>query len=338
MLKRNFLNNIFLKKIFLIIISIIMIGICIIYLYINSIFFEIQDINIFVFEFFFYDLYGSNFFIFGFDGISCFFFFLTTFLILICILLNWNLKYKLREYLLTLFFIYLILIIFFSIFDLIIFFLFFEAILIPMFILIGIWGSRLRKVDAAYKFFIYTLFGSLFMLVALINIFYHIGTGNFFILINTIFSLERQYYFCLAFLISFSVKVPMFPFHLWLPEAHVEASTPGSVILAGILLKLGTYAILRFLIPCFSDGIKFFIPLIFLFSILSIFFSSLVAIRQIDIKKIIAYTSIAHMNFVILGLFSLNIQGLEGSYILMLSHGLVSSGLFICCELTLWAL
>lgn len=255
---------------------------------------------------------------------------LTSLIFIICILINWNLKYKVKEFLFILFAINLMLVHVFCIFDLFMFYIYFEIILIPMFLLIGIWGSRERKIQAAYKFFIYTLFGSLFMLIAILNLYYHLGTCDLQVLQTSTLSDIRQIINCSCFLIAFAVKVPMFPVHLWLPEAHVEASTTGSVILASILLKLGTYALVRFIIPLFPSGILYLSPLIFVFSILGIIYASLSALRQVDLKKIVAYSSIAHMNFVMLGLFSMNIQGLEGSIYLMISHALVSSALFIC--------
>jgi proton-translocating NADH-quinone oxidoreductase chain M len=266
----------------------------------------------------------------GLDSISILLIILTNLLILLCVLISWNVKYKIREYLLILILIQILLINVFCIFDLFLFYVYFESILIPMFLLIGIWGSRERKYLAAYQFFIYTLLGSLFMLVAIITIYYHIGSCDIRILINTSMSDIRQILICLAFIIAFAVKVPMFPVHLWLPEAHVEASTPGSVILAGILLKLGTYGILRFLLPAFPVGCAFLAPVIFLLGLLGVLYGSFATLRQVDLKKIVAYSSVAHMNFVMLGLFSLNFQGIEGAFIIMLSHGLVSSALFIC--------
>ena len=199
-----------------------------------------------------------------------------------------------------------------------------------MFLIIGIWGSRKRKLRAAYQFFLYTLIGSLFMLIGLIYIYIIVGTTDLQVLYNYNFSDFQQILLWLAFFFSFAVKIPMVPFHIWLPEAHAEAPTAGSVILAGVLLKLGGYGFIRFSIPMFPLATIYFTPLIFTLSLIAAIYASLTTIRQIDLKKIIAYSSVAHMGFVTLGLFTLNIQGIEGSLILMLSHGLVSSALFLC--------
>jgi proton-translocating NADH-quinone oxidoreductase chain M len=214
--------------------------------------------------------------------------------------------------------------------DLLIFYVFFESVLIPMFLIIGVWGSRERKIRAAYQFFLYTLFGSVLMLLAILLIHFQTGTTDYQILLATEFSEKRQLLLWLAFFASFAVKVPMVPVHIWLPEAHVEAPTAGSVILAGILLKLGTYGFLRFSIPMFPEATLFYTPLIYTRSVIAIIYASLTTLRQVDLKKIIAYSSVAHMNYVTLGIFSLNLQGIEGSLLLMFSHGLVSSALFLC--------
>ena len=267
----------------------------------------------------------------GVDGISIFFIILTAFLTPICILVSWySISYKIKEYMLMLLIIELLLINVFSVLDLFFFYIFFESILIPMFVLIGIWGSRQRKIHAAYQFFFYTLLGSIIMLIGIIIIIFEIGTTDMQVLLQTKFSYNRQLFLWLAFFASFAVKVPMLPFHIWLPEAHVEAPTAGSVILAGILLKLGTYGILRFMIPMLPYGTLYFTPLVLVMCIIAIIYSSLTTIRQIDLKKIIAYSSVAHMNFALLGLFCNNSPGLDGSIYLMLGHGIVSSGLFLC--------
>jgi proton-translocating NADH-quinone oxidoreductase chain M len=205
---------------------------------------------------------------------------------------------------------------------------FFEAILMPLFIMIGVWGSRERKVWAAYQFFLYTLFGSVFMLIAIIFVYLHAGFTDFYTLSYVSFSLNRQFILWILFFFGFAIKVPMFPVHIWLPEAHVEAPTAGSVLLAGVLLKLGTYGVLRFLIPLFPVASMYFAPLVFLFSLLGVCYASLSTLTQVDLKKIVAYSSVAHMSFVVLGLFGFNIQAVSGSIFLMLSHGLVSGGLF----------
>lgn len=275
-------------------------------------------------------LFNINFF-FGIDGISLFFVLLSTLLTCICVLNSWlNIKKQIKLYMILFLLIELFLIIVFSILDIVIFYIFFESILIPMFFIIGIWGSRTRKLKAAYQFFMYTLIGSLFMLLAMFYIFFETGTTDFQILNTIIFFEEKEICLWLAFFLSFSVKVPMVPFHIWLPEAHVEAPTSGSVILAGILLKMGTYGLLRFSICLFPYASIFFTPLVFTISITAIVFTSLTTLRQIDLKKIIAYSSIAHMGFVTIGIFTFNLSGIEGSLIIMLSHGFVSSGLFLC--------
>jgi len=266
----------------------------------------------------------------GYDMISILFIVLTSFIFFISVLLNWNLKYKLKEYLILILILNTLLICIFLVLDLLIFYICFEAILMPMFLLIGIWGARERKIEAAYKFFMYTFFGSLFMLVGLFNLYSHYGTCDLIFLESSSMSLQRQILISICFLIAFSVKVPLFPFHLWLPEAHVEASTVGSVILAGVLLKLGTYGILRFVIFLLPEGTYYWTPLICVLSIIGVIYSACSCLRQVDIKKIIAYSSISHLNFCMLGLFSGTTLGLEGSLFLMLSHGIVSSGLFIC--------
>nr|QIA59889.1 NADH dehydrogenase subunit 4 [Asterella wallichiana] len=271
-----------------------------------------------------------NFYI-GIDGISLFFVILTTFLTPICILVGfYSVKSYKKEYMIAFFICESFLIAVFCSLDLLIFYVFFESVLIPMFIIIGVWGSRQRKIKAAYQFFLYTLMGSLFMLLAILFIFFQTGSTDLQILLTTEFSERRQILLWIAFFASFSVKVPMVPVHIWLPEAHVEAPTAGSVILAGILLKLGTYGFLRFSIPMFPEATLYFTPFIYTLSVIAIIYTSLTTIRQIDLKKIIAYSSVAHMNFVTIGMFSLNIQGIEGSILLMLSHGLVSSALFLC--------
>jgi len=207
-----------------------------------------------------------------------------------------------------------------------------------MFILIGVWGSRDRKIVAAYKFFFYTFIGSIFFLLAILSIYSQVGSTDLVVLWSlcqrntsgfSLFTFERQTFLFLAFMASFAVKLPMFPLHLWLPEAHVEASTAGSVLLAGILLKMGGYGIFRFVLPLFSDAVIFFYPLVYCLSLLAVFYTGLTTLRQIDLKKIIAYSSVGHMAYVVLGLFSNTFQGIEGAIFLMLSHGIVSSALFI---------
>jgi len=267
----------------------------------------------------------------GIDGISLFFIILTTWLVASCVLISWNMaNIQIKEYLVCFLTLEFILIQVFCTLDVLFFYIFFESVLIPMFLIIGIWGSRQRKIRAAYQFFIYTLAGSLLMLLAILIIYFQQGTTDIQILWNANFDTRTQILLWLAFFASLAVKIPMVPFHIWLPEAHAEAPTAGSVILAGVLLKMGGYGFLRFSLPMFSEASLYFAPLIYLLSIIAAIYASLTTIRQVDLKKIIAYSSVSHMGFVTLGLFSFNLQGLEGSIILMLSHGLVSSALFLC--------
>jgi proton-translocating NADH-quinone oxidoreductase chain M len=212
--------------------------------------------------------------------------------------------------------------------DVLLFYIFFEAILIPFFIYIGICGYRNRRIHAAYLFFFYTLFGSLIMLMAIMFIYLHCGTTDVQLLWTSEFSFSRELFLWIAFFMSFGIKIPIFPFHIWLPEAHVEAPTEGSVILAGILLKLGTYGFLRFIFPIFPDATFYFSPLVLCLSSLAVFYTSLTTLRQIDIKKIIAYSSVAHMNMAMLGLFLFDPIAVIGSFLMMIGHGIISGGLF----------
>ena len=267
----------------------------------------------------------------GIDGISLFFIVLTTFLVPVCLLVGWvNISKHIKEYCLAFLVLETCMLAVFCMLDLLLFYVFFESVLLPMFLIIGVWGSRARKIRAAYQFFLYTLIGSVLMLLATLLIYFQVGTTDLQVLLVSEFSERRQLLLWLAFFASFAVKVPMVPLHIWLPEAHVEAPTAGSVILAGILLKLGTYGFLRFSIPLFPEASLYFTPLIYTMSIIGIVYASLTTLRQIDLKKIIAYSSVAHMGFVTIGLFSLNVQGVEGAILLMLSHGFVASSLFLC--------
>jgi proton-translocating NADH-quinone oxidoreductase chain M len=217
----------------------------------------------------------------------------------------------------------------FCVLDLLIFYIFFESILIPMFLIIGIWGSRERKILAAYYFFLYTLFGSVLMLLSILYVYNQIGTTDYEVLLTFSFSMIEQKFLWFTFFLAFASKVPMIPVHLWLPEAHVEAPTAGSVILAGVLLKLGIYGFIRFSLPLFPQASFFFTPLIYSVAVVGIIYTSFTAIRQSDFKRIIAYTSIAHMNLVILGIFSFTNVGIEGAILQSLSHGFVASALFL---------
>ena len=267
---------------------------------------------------------------FGIDGISILFILLTTFIIPICIISCINsVKNRLKEFLIALLVLETFMIGVFCSLDLVIFYLFFEAGLIPMFLIIGIWGGP-RKVYSAFKFFLFTLLGSVLMLIAIISIYWITGTTDVTQIYEIKIPEKFQYLLWLAFFSSFAVKLPMWPVHTWLPDAHVEAPTPGSVVLAAILLKMAGYGFLRFSVGMFPIASNYFTPLIFGLSIVAIIYTSLVALMQDDMKKLIAYSSVAHMGFVTLGIFTFNKQGIEGSIYQMFSHGLISAALFLC--------
>ena len=266
----------------------------------------------------------------GIDGISILFILLTTFITPVCIFSGiLSIKYKIKEFLIAILVMETLMLGVFCSLDLVIFYLFFEGGLIPMFLIIGIWGGP-KRVYSAFKFFLFTLLGSVLMLVAIISIYWITGTTDVVKLLDIKISQEYQYLLWLAFFSSFAVKLPMWPVHTWLPDAHVEAPTAGSVILAAILLKMAGYGFIRFSLGLFPVASDYFTPLIFILSIIAIIYTSLVALMQDDMKKLIAYSSVAHMGFVTLGIFSLTKQGLEGSIIQMLSHGLISAALFLC--------
>ena len=265
----------------------------------------------------------------GIDGISILFIILTTFITLLCIVsVNNSIKSRLKDFLIAILIMESLMIGVFCSLDLVIFYLFFEAGLIPMFLIIGIWGGE-RRVYSAFKFFLYTLLGSVLMLIAIIVIYLTSGTTDVVKLYELGISPDFQNLLWLAFFSSFAVKTPMWPVHTWLPDAHVEAPTAGSVLLAAILLKMAAYGFIRFSIGLFPNASELFTPLIYLLSLIAIIYTSLVALMQEDMKKLIAYSSVAHMGFVTLGIFTFTQQGLEGSIIQMISHGLVSAALFL---------
>ncbi len=266
----------------------------------------------------------------GIDGISILFIILTTFITSLCIIsVNSTIKYKLKDFLVAILLMETMMIGVFCSLDLVIFYLFFEAGLIPMFLIIGIWGGE-RRVYAAFKFFLYTLLGSVLMLVAIITIFWITGTTDVIQLYAIGIDAKFQNLLWLAFFTSFAVKTPMWPVHTWLPDAHVEAPTAGSVLLAAILLKMAGYGFIRFSVGLFPIASEFFVPLIFGLSLIAIIYTSLVALMQEDMKKLIAYSSIAHMGFVTMGIFTMTQEGIEGSIFQMISHGIISAALFLC--------
>jgi NADH-quinone oxidoreductase subunit M len=266
----------------------------------------------------------------GVDGISMLFVILTTFLMPLCILASWqSIETRVKEYMIAFLALETLMIGVFCALDLVVFYLFFEGGLIPMFIIIGVWGGK-RRVYASFKFFLYTLLGSVLMLLAIMAMYLHAGTTDIPTLIAFDFPANIQTWLWLAFFASFAVKMPMWPVHTWLPDAHVEAPTAGSVILAGVLLKMGGYGFLRFSVPMFPLASADLAPLVFALSIVAIIYTSLVAFAQDDMKKLIAYSSVAHMGFVTMGIFTLNVQGVQGSIFQMLSHGIVSGALFLC--------
>ncbi len=265
----------------------------------------------------------------GIDGISILFVILTTFITPLCVIsVNSTIKNRLKDFLIAILIMESLMIGVFCSLDLVIFYLFFEGGLIPMFLIIGIWGGE-RRVYSAFKFFLYTLLGSVLMLVAIISIYWTTGTTDVTYLYSIGISEKYQYLLWLAFFTSFAVKTPMWPFHTWLPDAHVEAPTAGSVLLAAILLKMAGYGFIRFSVGLFPIASEYFFPLIYFLSLVAIIYTSLVALMQEDMKKLIAYSSVAHMGFVTLGIFTFTQQGLEGSIFQMISHGLISAALFL---------
>lgn len=266
----------------------------------------------------------------GVDGISMLFVILTTFLMPLCILASWeSVQDRVKEYMIAFLVLETLMLGVFCALDLVLFYLFFEGGLIPMFLIIGVWGGK-RRVYASFKFFLYTLLGSVLMLLAMMAMYWHAGTTDIPTLLTTKFPADMQWWLWLAFFASFAVKMPMWPVHTWLPDAHVEAPTAGSVILAGILLKMGGYGFLRFSLPMFPIASEQLAPLVFSLSIIAIVYTSLVALVQEDMKKLIAYSSVAHMGYVTMGIFTASQQGIDGAIFQMLSHGIVSAALFLC--------
>ncbi|WP_306028876.1 NADH-quinone oxidoreductase subunit M [Stappia sp. MMSF_3263] len=266
----------------------------------------------------------------GVDGISMLFVILTTFLMPFCILASWkSVQVRVKEYMIAFLVLETLMIGVFCALDLVMFYVFFEAGLIPMFLIIGVWGGK-RRVYASYKFFLYTLLGSVLMLIALMAMYWDAGTSDIPTLMAHGFPAGMQTWLWLAFFASFAVKMPMWPVHTWLPDAHVEAPTAGSVILAAILLKMGGYGFLRFSLPMFPLASEMFAPFVFTLSVIAIVYTSLVALAQEDIKKLIAYSSVAHMGYVTMGIFTMTEQGVQGALFQMLSHGIVSGALFLC--------
>jgi NADH-quinone oxidoreductase subunit M len=266
----------------------------------------------------------------GVDGISVLFVLLTAFLMPLCIAASWNsIQTRVLEYLAAFLVLETLVIGVFCALDIVLFYLFFEFGLAPMFLIIGVWGGQ-RRVYAAFKFFLYTLLGSVLMLAAILAMINISGTASVPELMAYGFAPEIQTWLWLAFFASFAVKMPMWPVHTWLPDAHVEAPTAGSVILAGILLKMGGYGFMRFSLPMFPNASEMFTPLVFALSVIAVVYTSLVAFRQLDIKKLIAYSSVAHMGFVTMGIFSGNAQGEQGALYQMISHGVISGALFLC--------
>ncbi len=268
----------------------------------------------------------------GIDGVSLFFIILSTLLTFLSIISAWQaITFQVKEFMIAFLVLETFMVGIFCSLDFIVFYVFFEGVLVPMFLIIGIWGAE-NRVYSAFKFFLYTLLGSVLMLLAILAIYFRTGTTDIEYALNhsQLFSAGLQKWLWLAFFASFAIKVPMWPVHTWLPDAHVEAPTAGSVILAGILLKLGGYGFIRFSLPMFPLASHYFTPLIFTLSAIAVIYTSLVALAQTDMKKLVAYSSIAHMGFVTMGLFALTQEAVQGAVIQMLSHGLVSAALFLC--------
>ncbi|MFZ2088958.1 MAG: NADH-quinone oxidoreductase subunit M [Desulfobaccales bacterium] len=279
--------------------------------------------------------YGVSYYV-GVDGFSILLIMLTTFLTPICVLATWDdVQYRVKEFMICLLFMMSGMIGVFVSLDMFLFYVFWELQLIPMYLLIGVWGNPARRVYAAVKFFLYTMFGSLLMLVAILVLYFHHGqvTGTYTFDLMKMYGLSvpfhMQFWMFLAFALAFAIKVPMFPFHTWLPDAHTEAPTVGSVILAAVLLKMGTYGFLRFNMPLFPEAAHYFVPLFMILAVIGIVYGALVSMVQPDLKRLIAFSSVSHLGFVMLGLFSYNMQGIQGGVIQMINHGLSTGALFL---------
>src|SRR3954470_6406705 len=265
----------------------------------------------------------------GIDGISLFFVLLSTLLTVLCIVASWtSVHHQVKEYMISFLILETMMVGIFCALDFVLFYVFFEGVLVPMFLIIGVWGGP-RRIYAAFKFFLYTLLGSVLSLLAILAVFFQTGSTDIVVALNHAFPPDLQRWLWLAFFASFAVKVPMWPVHTWLPDAHVEAPTAGSVILAGVLLKLGGYGFVRFSLPMFPLASAYFTPLMFALSAIAVIYTSFVALAQTDMKKLIAYSSIAHMGFVTMGIFAVTSEAVQGAVIQMLSHGLVSAALFL---------
>jgi NADH-quinone oxidoreductase subunit M len=266
----------------------------------------------------------------GIDGISLFFVLLSTLLTLLSIVSAWEvIQFRVKEFMIAFLVLETLMVGIFCALDFVLFYMFFEGVLIPMFLIIGVWGGS-NRIYSAFKFFLYTLLGSVLMMLAVIGVYFETGTTDITVALTHSFPASLQKWLWLAFFASFAVKVPMWPVHTWLPDAHVEAPTAGSVILAGILLKLGGYGFIRFSLPMFPLASSYFTPLIFTLSVIAVIYTSLVALAQIDMKKLVAYSSVAHMGLVTMGTFAVTSEAVQGAVIQMLSHGLVSAALFLC--------
>lgn len=267
----------------------------------------------------------------GVDGLSLYFVLLTTFTMPICILASWeNVKHNIKSYMIAFLILESLLIAVFVVLDLLLFYVFFESVLIPLFIIVGVWGASADRIRASFLLFLYTLFGSLFMLLAFLVIFYHVGSTDFEVLSLADISFESQRWLWLAIFLSLAIKTPLLPVHIWLSRAHVEAPVAASMVLAGLILKLATYGFLRVLIPFLPEATSYFSPLVQTIAVVTLVYSSLTTLRQTDFKVLVAYSSIAHMSVVVIGLFSNTLQGIEGAILLGIAHGIVSPAMFMC--------